>query len=79
MEIMEKREALGDARRARDLDALRRLGAEVREREAATTRALAADFSANGEAPERVVKRLGELRYYRRFLDEAAAIEDDLS
>ncbi|HEY4157115.1 MAG TPA: Fe-S protein assembly co-chaperone HscB, partial [Polyangiaceae bacterium] len=52
MEIMEKREALGDARRARDLDALHRLGAEVRARESATRQALLTDFASSGEASE---------------------------
>jgi hypothetical protein len=37
-----------------------------------------ADGFARGEAAS-LVPRLGELRFYRRFLDEVSAIEDELA
>lgn len=78
MEVMEQREALGDARRQRDLPKVRALTAAVRTREARVTGELAAAFAA--EAPDfvQISSLLGELRYHQRFLNEAGAIEDDL-
>ena len=78
MDVMEQREALGDARRKRDLPAVRALGAGVRAREARVTAELGLLFSAEKPEYARISALLGELRYHRRFLDEAGAIEDDL-
>jgi molecular chaperone HscB len=75
MEIMELREALGDAREAGDLAAVHGLAEGVRrsnaEARAALTRAL--------EAHEHTAARsaLGRMRYYRRFLDEVDVIEEE--
>jgi molecular chaperone HscB len=78
MEVMERREALGDARRSRDLAAVRALAASVRERETHVLGELSAAFDRAPPELVRAERLLGELRYHRRFLDEAAAAEDDL-
>jgi molecular chaperone HscB len=81
MNIMEYREALSEARRRKNVEALARLVREIRERDAEAQKALGQAFRAgpDGEWPGAIHERLGALRYYRRFLDEAAAIEDELS
>ncbi len=76
MEMLEQREALSDAKRARDLVAVRAMAAAVDARDREVERLLAAGF-ARGERSG-LVGRLGELRFYRRFLDEVSAIEDEL-
>ena len=86
MEVMELREALGEARRARDIEAVRRLVPDVQARQAKATARLGAEITkalGNGvsvaaETRTALLRALGELRYYRRFLDEAGAIEDEL-
>ncbi len=77
MEMMEQREALADARRSRDQAALEKLSDGIREREARVLVKLDAGFKSHA-AGDDLLRQLGELRYYRRFLDEAAAIEDEL-
>ncbi len=76
MDMLEKREALSDARQARDLSAVRAMAASVAGRVHEVQRDLSRGF-AGGGGPE-LVGKLGELRFYRRFLDEVSAIEDDL-
>ena len=78
MEVMERREALSEARRSGDRDAVRRLGETVRERERAVESAIAASFGAEPPDLARIETLVGELRYHRRFLDEAGAALDDL-
>lgn len=81
MEMMELREALSEAKAARDLSALEQLRHSVQGSENACLSSVESSFSgaASGATlPEGLVKNLGELRYYRRFLDEVAAIEDEL-
>ena len=83
MEMMEQREELADARRARDQERLGRLTRGMREREKQVLAQLAARFEQllatdTGEHRTAVLRALGELRYVARFLEEAAAIEDDL-
>jgi molecular chaperone HscB len=77
MEMMEQREALAEARAARDAAAVRRLAAEAEERSRAVERALSEGF-ARGEAGS-LAGKLGELRFYRRLLDEVSAVEDELA
>jgi molecular chaperone HscB len=77
MEMMEQREALAEARAGRDAAAVRRMAAEAEERSRAVERALSEGF-ARGEAAS-LASKLGELRYYRRLLDEVSAIEDELA
>lgn len=80
MQIMEYREELSSARQHKDLEALASLAKAIRDREAEASRALAQAFSSReGAEASALHERLGALRYYRRFLDEAAAIEDELS
>jgi molecular chaperone HscB len=81
LDIMEKREALSALRQTRDQAALERLVSEVRAREADACRVLGQSFRASFEASTEatIVRALGELRYYRRFLEEAALVEDDIN
>jgi molecular chaperone HscB len=85
MEMMEQREALAAAKASGDRTSVERLAATIRRREEAATAKLAAGFrGAFGqvvEAPrlEPLLPLLGELRYYRRFLDEVSAIDDELA
>ena len=78
MEVMERREALADLRRSKDEAALLRQISEVHAEEVRTQAALAEAFAAESADPTEILKRIGELRYYRRFLEEASAIADDL-
>jgi len=75
--MLEQREALAEARSARDLDAVRRLAHVVQERLRDAEAQLSRGF-ARGEARP-LLARLGEARFYRRFLDEVSAIEDELA
>ncbi len=81
MDMMEQREALAEARSKRDLPAARALLASMKAREEATFQRLASAFDAadgDRELLTPLLPTLGELRYYRRFLEEASAIVDDL-
>jgi molecular chaperone HscB len=78
MEVMERREALADVRKTKNEAALARLIAEVNAEGNRVQAALASDFSSPSSNPAEILKRVGELRYYRRFLDEAASIADEL-
>ena len=78
MEVMERREALAASRGSRDLAAVRELSRGVQAREAEVTAALARSFAAEALDFAKIEALLGELRYHRRFLEEAGAIEDDL-
>jgi molecular chaperone HscB len=78
MDVMEQREALGDARRQRDLAKVRSLATAVRAREVRVTAELGSAFAAKTPDVARISALLGELRYHQRFLNEAVAIEDDL-
>ena len=73
--MMELREALDGAKRARDMAGVEALARGVRARRdatlAAVEKALAADAS-----PDVVVPMLDSLRYFGRFLDEVTAIEE---
>jgi molecular chaperone HscB len=89
MEMMEQREALSEARAGGDPAAVQRLASAIQKRHDEVLARIAAAFatsapqvvgSPNGGASlEKVVSLLGELRYYRRFLDEVSAIEDGFS
>ena len=76
MEMLEQREALSEAIAAKDRDGVAKLAAGVRARAESAERAVAGAFAA--KAAEAVVERLGELRFFRRFLDEVSAVEDEL-
>jgi molecular chaperone HscB len=77
MEMLEQREALGDAKAARDLAGVRSLAAGIDARMRGAEASLAVGF-ARGEAAS-LLQTLGELKFYRRFLDEVSAIEDELA
>jgi molecular chaperone HscB len=78
MEVLERREALGDAKRKGELETVRRLASEVRERERSALDGIQRGFSATPPDLALVEQRLVELRYHRRFLEEVSAIEDDI-
>jgi molecular chaperone HscB len=77
MEMLELREALAEARQARDLPSVRRMAQVIESRAAAVERQLAEGFAQGDPAP--LVARVGELRFFRRFLEEVSAIEDELA
>jgi molecular chaperone HscB len=79
MEMMEQREALSEARASGNPAAVERLASAIRKRENDVTARIAAAFASANGALDKVVPLLGELRYYRRFLDEVSAIEDSFS
>lgn len=76
MEVMELREALGDARAARAIARVRELAASV---EASIARSRDAITEALDVAVDldRAEAELAKMRYYRRFLDEVAIAEED--
>jgi molecular chaperone HscB len=78
MEMMDAREELAEAARAKSLDRVVALGDAMRTRERAAMDTLAQAFRSDAMA-DRVLPPLGELRYVRRFLDEVAAFEETLS
>lgn len=81
MDMMEQRETLGEARGKRDGKAVEELVLQMTARKTAIEEDLAAAFDvAHGDQGKLtlLVVKLGELRYYRRFLEEASAILDDL-
>ena len=78
MEVMERREALAEIRQHNNEAALQRQIADVRAKEARTLAILIGEFAAPSLNSAEILKRIGELRYYRRFLEEAASIADDL-
>ncbi len=88
MDVLELREELVNAQRARDLTSLRRLASAFETRAAATQRELAAAFvpfekrdsaRPSAESAAEFGRLLGELRFLKRLIDEARAIEDELS
>ena len=82
MEMMDAREELSDAARAKDLGRVGKLAEGMRARKEETLARLGAGFASAGTSPEKhaeILPVLGELRYIRRFLDEVSAIEDELA
>ena len=82
MEMMEQREALTEARSSKDRAALDSLLSSMRAREKSVLDRLAAalDATPSDSATLRSnLPALGELRYVRRFLEEASAAEDELT
>jgi molecular chaperone HscB len=87
MEMMEQREALEEARRARNRAQLEAIGRSMAEREQVVLGRLSEAFapllagSVSSEAREAQLasarQLLAELRYVRRFAEEIAAFEDD--
>jgi hypothetical protein len=86
MDVLELREELSAAQRAADLSRVRALATQVEARRASTERELNQAFMALTAEPalapavaERISQKLAELRYFRRFLAEARAIEDEIA
>jgi molecular chaperone HscB len=77
MAMLEHREALADARSTRDLGAVRALGGSIQARAAQVERELAVGLACC-PSPS-LVGKLGELRFYRRFLDEVGALEEEMA
>jgi molecular chaperone HscB len=81
MDMMEQRETLAEAKAKKSVAAVQALVTEMTSREAAVQGSLATAFDdAHGarEKLEPLVAKLGELRYYRRFLEEASASLESL-
>jgi molecular chaperone HscB len=79
MDVMELREELDLARNKKDRARVESLVTRVKAKRVAAEETLRAGFgAANGDAAKMggLVSALGELRYFRRFLDEASAVED---
>lgn len=76
MEVLERREALADAKAAKDAPRVRALAAEARELAAGAEAALEAGFERGGDLAA-LLPTLGELRFYRRSFEEAQAILDE--
>lgn len=77
MEVMEQREELAEARAKRDLAKVRALGESMKARAHVVESAIAEVFAGEGDDVAAKLPLLGELRFYRRFLDEVEAIEDE--
>jgi len=79
MEMMDQREALSEAKAKHDPAGVQTLAARIRARETDVLGRLARGFEGldgRAGAPESLLPLVGELRYYRRFLDEVSAIEE---
>ena len=82
MEMMEAREELAEAARAKDVGRVGKLGEAMSARQAGILGRLGNAFDAAGADPQKIAEILpvlGELRYIRRFLDEVSAIEEELA
>jgi molecular chaperone HscB len=74
MEVLEMREALADAKTARDAEKVRTLASKMNARE----QKVEADLAHAKTFDRALVAKLGEMRFYRRFVDEAASVLDQL-
>ncbi|AKU99209.1 Chaperone protein HscB [Labilithrix luteola] len=86
MDVLEEREALAEARTAKNMAKVRSLGEKMegrsKEAERKLARGIETAFAGREETPDRatletVLPVLGELRFYKRFLDEVSAIEEE--
>lgn len=84
MDVLERREELAAARRSGRLEAVRRASDWASAERDARLGRLSEAFAALERNPsdpahqEQALRRLGELRYFDRFLEEVAAIEDEI-
>jgi molecular chaperone HscB len=83
-EVMDLREQLAGARKRRDLALARSLAAQVAARASAETQQLKQAFAELGQgravgAVQSAAHAITRLRYFRRFQDEVAALEDEFS
>jgi molecular chaperone HscB len=86
MDVLELREELSAAQRAADLTRVKSVAKAVEARHASVEAelslafaGLATDSSAAAAQAARIGRRLGELRYFRRLLAEARALEDEIA
>jgi molecular chaperone HscB len=83
MSVMQLRGDLATARAAGDVAAIEIAIGEVKALEKAaladTARSLSVLLATPGSDASAAVKNVGKLRYYRRFLEEAEAIVDDVA
>jgi len=77
MTVMELREALSEAKAARDMAAVRNLAARVEMDEQRVKAALATKLADTSCPTSALTALVNELKYYCRFLDEVAVIEDE--
>lgn len=79
MEVLDEREALAEARAAKDLAKVKKVGAAMAARARAVEGKLSGGFASAGDRAdvEKLVPLLGELRFYKRFLEEVSAIEEE--
>jgi len=80
MEVMELREALGEAKAAKDMDAVAVLSARVAKLQTGTRGELASAFARVATAADAVDEAralIARMRYFKRFLDEVAVIEEE--
>jgi molecular chaperone HscB len=83
MDILERREALDGAVQARDLEQALALGRQIAEQEKATLQELEGLFDAQAATPSperltRIADRVAALRYFRRFQDEVAKLDEEM-
>jgi molecular chaperone HscB len=79
MDMMEQREALSEAKAKNDPASVKTLATQIRAKETDVLGRLARGFArprGEGEDLDWLVPLIGELRYYRRFLDEVSSIEE---
>jgi molecular chaperone HscB len=79
MEVLELREALADAHAAKDLIETEALIAKVRSRLDTVMDDVAKGFLASPPELATIAARLVTLRYYRRFLDEARVLWEEVT
>ncbi len=81
MAMMEQREELAEARASKNVARLEALSKSIGSQMADAERALSEGF-AKGEGRREVIEplvvKLGELRFYRRAMDEVGAIQEEL-
>jgi molecular chaperone HscB len=81
MAMMEQREELAEARTSKNAARLDALAKSIASQTADAERALSEGFGrgeGGREALEPLVAKLGELRFYRRAMDEVGAIQEEL-
>lgn len=76
MEVMELREALAEARAARDHARVERLAADVRARHGGAMERVGRGFAAGTPDLAAIARELVAVRYFDRFLEEADAHAD---
>jgi molecular chaperone HscB len=75
MDVLEKREALADAKGAGDATKALRLEREMLER----LSAIEAEIARAPRLDHSMLPKLGEMRFCRRFIEEAGAVVEELS